>query len=72
MNLNNCICNKKPRYIANKTKTVQGCRCYTHLDSRDDKPIKIIVNSNSKLAYCGHCGNIIDSFIALQLLCKNC
>lgn len=54
-----------------KTKATQGCCCYSHWDSRADKPIRIVVDSDSRLVYCDHCGNIIDPFMALQLLCRD-
>ncbi len=47
------------------------CECYSHLLSRDNKPLKLILDSKNRLIYCDHCGNLIDPFIALELLCKN-
>lgn len=45
------------------------CHCYDNIV--DKKPLRLVVDSKNRIVYCKHCGNIIEPFIALELLAKD-
>lgn len=52
-----------------KRKYHGSCRCYDGF--LDKKPLKLIVDPYERFVYCDHCGNAIDPYKALELLCDN-
>lgn len=53
-----------------KVKKGVRCKCYNNFRSSDNKPLKLVLDSENRLLYCDHCGNIIDPIIALEMLAK--
>lgn len=51
-----------------KQRLGKGCKCY---EWPDKKPIHLILDADERLVYCEHCGNLIDPFVALELICHH-
>lgn len=53
-----------------KKKTYRSvCHCYDSFVDR--KSLRLVVDSTNRIVYCEHCGNIVEPFIALELLVKD-
>lgn len=58
------------QYKPFEKETYRGiCHCYESIIDR--KPLRLVVDSTNRIVYCKHCGNIIEPFIALELLVKD-
>ena len=47
------------------------CHCYDNIITSDNKPLRLVVDSRNRIVYCNHCGNMIEPFLALEMLVKD-